>query len=259
MTNSQDILKLSSLILIPVIVIGVLSWAYLNYRQAENIVNPNRVITFTAEGKVLAKPDVAEVNISVITQNKNAAVVQQENNQRMAKIVDFVRKQGVKEEDIKTIRYDLSPRYDYNWCRTERSSSFAPCPPKIIGYQLTQTIKVKIRDFNKIGEIVGRLSSLGANKVSQIEFKIDDAEKYQNQARIIALQKIRKRAALLSQKAGIRLGRIIEISEGNIYRPVSSKYAPLSAPEVVEEEASAPIETGSEEVRVQLIVKYEIK
>ena len=127
------------------------------------------------------------------------------------------------------------------------------------GYQLTQTVEVKIRDFNKIGEIVGRLSSLGANEVSQIEFKIDDAEKYQNQARIIALQKIRKRAALLSQKAGIRLGRIIEISEGNIYRPVSSKYAPLSGPEVVEEEASAPIETGSKELRVQLIVKYEIK
>jgi len=74
-----------------VLSLGVLSWGYYNYRQAQNVSNPSRTISFTAEGKILAKPDVAIITASVITQGTEATEVQNENNSKMQQVIDFVK------------------------------------------------------------------------------------------------------------------------------------------------------------------------
>jgi hypothetical protein len=256
--NIQNLFFKFLLVFIVVLSFGVLSWGYYNYRQAQNIVNPERIITFTEEGKVIVKPDIAKTSFSVITQGIEATAVQAENNQKMQKVIDFVKKQGIEEKDIRTIDYSLNPQYDYNWCKTSSVKPYTSCPPKIIGYELTQSVEVKIRDFNKINVIIGGLSDAGANQISNISFSIDEPEDYKNQARIEALKKIEKRAQLLSKETSLKLGKIVSVSESGIFP--SPIYRDLKAT-VGSEEAppSAPIETGTQEITVTLTVSYEIK
>jgi len=248
----NNVLSVSDCFLV-VLSLGVLSWGYYNYRQAQNVSNPSRTISFAAEGTILAKPDIAVITASVITQGSEASQVQNENNTRMQQVIDFVKKQGVSEEDLQTINYALTPQYDYSWCRKELSDSRS-CPPKIVGYELTQTLQIKIRDFNKITNLVGGLSAAGANQISAVSFEIDDPEDYKNQARILALQKVTKRAQLLSKETSLKLGRIVNITESintPIYFKASNALESAAAP--------APVEAGTKEIVVNLTVTYELK
>jgi len=181
--------------------------------------------------------------------------VQTENNQKMQKVIDFVKKQGVADKDVQTTNYSLNPQYDYTWCRKSKDDT-RYCSPKIIGYELTQSVEVKIRDFDKINTIIGGLSDAGANQISNISFSLDEPEDYKNQARIEALKKIEKRAQLLSKETSLKLGKIVSVLESEVY-PVyretmkATAEAPSSVP--------APIETGTQEITVTLTVSYEIK
>jgi len=242
--------------------LGVLSWGYYNYHQAQNIINQGEhTISFTAEGKVLAKPDIAKISFYVVNQGEKAETVQKENNERMQEAVAFVKNQGVEKDDIRTVQYNLSPEYDYNWCKTSSVRPYTSCPPKIIGYKLDQGIEVKIRDFDKINTIVGGLSEKGVNQISDVSFVIDDTENYKNEARIQALEKVEERAKLLASKSSIKLGKIIDISEGQgiypVYRTLEMEKA--MAGSVEDAVAPAPIEPGTQEITVTLTVTYKLR
>ncbi|MCK4805821.1 MAG: SIMPL domain-containing protein [Candidatus Pacebacteria bacterium] len=239
--------------------LGVLSWGYYNYHQAQSIINQGEhTISFTAEGKVLAKPDIAKITFYVINQGEKAETVQKENNERMQEAVIFVKNQGVGDDDIRTVQYNLTPEYDYTWCKKPGEKPYPSCPPKIIGYKLNQGIEVKMRDFDKIDTIVGGLSEKGVNQISNVSFVIDDTENYKNEARILALDKVEKRAKLLAQKSSIKLGKIIDISEGQeiypVYRTATMEAVPTSSDEI-----TAPIEPGTEEITVILTVTYKLR
>ena len=255
--NLQNLFFKVGIVVLIVLCLGIVSWSYYNWRLAQNIVNPERIISFTEQGKVIAKPDIAKVSFSVITQGIEAAAVQTENNQKMQKVIDFVKKQGVADKDVQTTNYSLNPQYDYTWCQKSKDDT-RYCSPKIIGYELTQSVEVKIRDFDKINTIIGGLSDAGANQISNISFSLDEPEDYKNQARIEALKKIEKRAQLLSKETSLRLGKIMSVSESGIFP--SPIYRDLKATVgSTEDLPSAPIETGTQEITVTLTVSYEIK
>ncbi|MGC8651225.1 MAG: SIMPL domain-containing protein [Minisyncoccia bacterium] len=256
--NIQNLFFKVGIILLVVLCLGILSWTYYNWRLSQNIINKDRTISFSAEGKVLAKPDVALITVSVITQDTDADKVQSDNNTKMKTVVDFLKNNGVKEEDIQTSAYSLNPQYDYNWCH-KSVKDYTPCSPKIIGYNLTQTLSIKIRDFTKINTIVGGLTNAGANEISNITFTIDDSENYKNQARIQALNKIKERAQLLSKETGVRIGRILSVAESSYtprYYEADLKAAAGNAPTA---SVPAPIEIGTQDITVTLTVSYEIK
>lgn len=254
--TTQNVFFKIGIVVLIALCLGILSWAYYNWRLADNIINKDRTISFTAEGKIIAKPDVALITVSVITQGQDANTVQSDNNLKMSGIVKFLKDNGVKDDDIKTSAYSLNPQYDYNWCH-KNNKDFTPCAPKIIGYTLTQSISVKIKDFTKINTIVGGLTSAGANEISNIIFTIDDPENYKNQARIDALNKIKARAELLSKETKIKLGKIISITESNTYSHYLENS--LKANDVPLTNLPASIEAGTQDITVTLTVVYEIK
>lgn len=252
----------ASIISLMIFSLGILSWAYYNYHQAQSIINQGEhTISFTAEGKVFAKPDVAEIIFYVINQGEKAEVVQQENDERMQEAVNFVKNQGIEKDDIRTVQYNLSPEYDYDWCKTSSVRPYTSCPPKIIGYKLDQGIEVKIRNFDKINTIVGGLSEKGVNQISNVNFVIDDTENYKNEARIQALEKVEERAKLLAHKSSIKLGKIIDISESQSIYPIYMK-AEMGAISDSSEERPTPtatIEVGTQEITVTLTVTYKLR
>lgn len=247
-----------------IVVLLFMAYAAVSYvKTYSKSIQPSsfRSFSVSAEGKVVAVPDVAQFSFGVKTEGgKNIADLQSENAQKVNKAIDFVKSNGVDAKDIKTTNYSLDPRYQYYDC-SHPESSIAPCPPPdIVGYTVSQTVSVKIRDFKKIGDILAGVIQSGANEVSSLSFTIDDSTLVQDQARNEAIAKAKIRALSVAKAGGFRLGRLLSIEES--YTP-SYRYDYLSAAKGIgggETATPAPtIEAGSQEVTVTMTLRYEIE
>ena len=227
-----------------------------------------RSFTVTGDGKATAIPDVAEFSFQVITEGgKDISPLQAQNTSAANKAIDFVKSQGVADKDITTEYYNIDPRYQTYNCtpRPIISGDVAPvqpCPPAaIVGYAITQSIDVKVRDFTKIGNIMSGIVSAGANQVSSLSFTMDDPSKVQDAARADAIAKAKVRAEVVAQAGGFQIGRLLNVSENNYPYPVYAKAMGAGGASM-ESATAAPMPTiqpGSQEVDVSVTLQYEIK
>ncbi len=220
-----------------------------------------RSFQVSGEGKVTAIPDVAQFTFKTITEGGlNLGDLQKSNTEKTNQAIEFVKSKNVEAKDIKTQNYDISPRYQYYSC-DHPESSVTPCPPpEIVGYTITQTVLVKIRDFKQIGDILAGVVGKGANSVSGLSFVIDEPDKFQSEARAEAISKAKEKAEAVAKAGGFRLGRLLSITEG--YAPTAPRYYDLkSAASLGGAEAlpSPTIEPGSQEITVDITLTYEIK
>lgn len=219
-------------------------------RQYGNSLAPSRVISVSAEGKTIVSPDIAEASFSVVSQGKNPDELSSVNNAKMSAVIQNLKSQGIDAKDIKTSGYNLSPNYQYDES-TRRNY--------ISGYTLTQTVLVKIRDLSKAAKIVGGVTPLGVNQIGGISFTIEDPEKFLEEARAEAFKKAQEKANKMAGENGARLGQVLNISEYQNGGPIPylNERAAFGALSV---SASAPtIEPGTQEVKVQVSVMYELR
>lgn len=215
-----------------------------------------RSFSVSAEGKIVAIPDVAQFTFKVITEgSKNISDLQIQNTEKINKAIEFVKSNNVEAKDIKTQSYNLEPRYQYYSCPKEGG----PCPPPdIVGYTITQTVLVKIRDFQKIGALLSGVITNGANEVSQLSFTIDELTIVENQARSEAIVKAKEKAVSIAKAGDFRLGRLLSIEEGYGPWPIY-RHETLKAAGGGEALPSPIIEPGSQEVQVTVTLRYEIE
>lgn len=222
-----------------------------------------RSFSVTAEGKMVAVPDVANITFSVITQNGDLAALQKENTEKVNKAIDFVKSKGVDAKDIKTQNYNIEPRYQYYSCNPWIGGAVSPipCPPPVItGYSVTQTVSVKVRDFKILGSVLSGVVEQGANSVSAPYFTVDDPTELQNQARKEAIEKAKVRAKEIADAGGFRLGKLLSIDEGGYYpQPIYFKEALNGRGGGVEPAPAPQIEPGSQEITVTVILRYAIE
>ena len=220
-----------------------------------------RSFTVSGEGKITAIPDVAQFTFSIITEGgKDIAKLQKENTEKGNKIIGFIKSQGVEDKDIKTQNYNLEPRYQYFNCYQPMDGKSKSCPPpEIVGYTIRQTVSIKVRDFSKIGDILAGAIENGANSVSQLSFEIDDIDKIKNQAREEAIKKAKEKAENIAKAGNFRLGKLLSIEEEGFaptpYYLKNMELSPMDAGGL----PSPTIEPGSQEVTVNIVLKYEIK
>lgn len=215
-----------------------------------------RSFAVSGEGKVVAVPDVARFTFSVITQgSKDIAILQRDNTSKVNKIINFIKASGVEEKDITTQNYDLSPRYQTYGCQN------GVCPPsEIVGYTISQSVEVKIRDFSKIGDVLAGVVQNGANNVSRLSFTIDDPEMIKSKAREEAILRAKAKAEKVAQAGGFALGRLLSIEETDFVQPFYGRGGDFGVIALEAKALPAPtIEPGSQDVRVSLILRYEIR
>lgn len=238
--------------------VGVAIWYVSSFSKS---VLPNRQFSVSAEGKVIAVPDVAEFSFEVLSEGgKNLADLQKENTEKANKIIAFLKKNGIEDKDIKTTSYNISPRYQYFSCPSLGSGEKpVSCPPaEIVGYTIKQSVLVKIRDLNKVGDIVGGVVEEGANTVSGPTFTVDDPTELQNQARQEAIAKAKEKAKTIAKAGGFRLGKLISLQESSLFPP-PIPYALEVGGRSGDLEGAPKIEPGSQEIRVNVTLVYEIK
>lgn len=217
-----------------------------------------RTITVSAEGKTTVSPDLAQASFSVVSRGKNPEELADSNNQKISAVIQFLKATGVESKDIKTTGYNLSPNYKYD-PQTERNF--------ITGYTLTQTVSVKIRDLGKVSKIIGGLTPLGVNQIGGVNFTVDDPEKFLAVARTEALQKAKAKAAEMAGQSGVSLGRVLNVAEsqGGFPIPYPQYYGSYgkggaSALDVSPPPVAAPtIEPGTQEIRDQITITYELR
>ncbi len=239
------------LVLALVVASGALVQAVRTYARAGGQ-QTERSFTVFSTGEAVAVPDVAAFTFTVITEGgKDVAALQSENAKKANAANAFVKDAGVEDEDIRTSRYAISPRYESRTC----TSSSCP-PPTIVGYSITQGVRVKVRAFEKAGALLAGVVERGANSVSQLSFTVDDPDEVQNAARADAVAKAKEKAQTLAKAGGFRLGRILKIEDSTV--TPSSPYARTLELGAADAAVAPSIEPGSQEVRITVSVQYEI-
>jgi len=224
----------------------------------------------SGEGKTVIVPDVAEFNFGVITEGGvEVTKLQADNTAKVNKAIGYLKVKKIASKDIQTIGYNVSPRYRNKFCEAQEIDSYGPvaasrvpCPPEksveIVGYTVTQTVSVKIRDFKIVGEVLTGVVESGANTVSQLNFTIDDPEAARADAREKAIKLAKDKARAIAGAAGFNIGRLVSIDEGGYY-PSPMYFSKGAAMGGEMEVAVAPtIEPGSQEVVVTVNLRYEI-
>lgn len=167
-------------------------------------------ITVTGEGHAEAAPDLATVSLGVTTQGKTAGEAMEANSTALSAVVARLKEAGVADRDVQTSNLSLNP----NWQQSDGSQAAV-----IAGYVATNVLTVRVRALETLGEVLDAVITDGANTLNGISFGLDDPEPVLDKARLEAVRAAKARAALLVGAAGVKLGRVLSISEGGGYVP----------------------------------------
>lgn len=216
-------------------------------------VYPAGSFTVQGQGRVVVIPDIATLSFSVLTEGgKDLVALQQENTSRANAALVFLKDQGIEAKDMKTSAYTISPRSQHTKC-SERGE-ICP-PPEIVGYSISQTVEVKLRDFSTIGTVLAGLIEKGANTVSGVSFGVDDPEMVQNEARAKAIEKAKEKAKALAKAGEFRLGKLLSIEEGGIGPVPLYTFEAKGGEKAL---AEPGLEPGSQDIIVDVALRYEI-
>lgn len=221
--------------------------------------NISNMITVEGTGHAVAVPDIAAFSFSVTETAKTVADAQEQATKKINATLKAVRDGGVEDKDIQTQSYSINPHYEYQGSVCTAYS----CPPSksiLTGYDVSQSIMVKVRDLKKAGALFTAIGSLDVQNINGLTFSVDEPESVKAEARAEAIANAQTKAKLLAKQLGVSLVRIVSFSEnnGSYPRPI---YGMGGADMISAKVASvAPeIPVGEDKITSTVSVTYEIK
>jgi uncharacterized protein YggE len=202
----------------------------------------------SATGEVTRIPDVAVISTGVVTRAATATAAIQQNATRMERVRAALKRAGIQDRDIQTSSINLNPEYVY----AERQ------PPRLTGYTASNQVSVRFRDIRKTGEILDVLVAEGANQINGPSLTIDKPEQALDEARLKAVVNGRARAELYARALGMRVTRLLSVSESGGYAaPPPMPMAVMMAERGGD--ASTKIDPGEQKVQVSVAMSFELQ
>lgn len=202
-----------------------------------NSVNTTKTDLFNVEatGKATAVPDTGIVNVGITQTDLTVAKAQNKTNQIANKLIEDIKKLGIKEKNIKTTNYSVNPNYGTNPrplnSTGQTQNMMYPVPggggnQEIVSYTVTQNLEIDVKPMEKINKVVDAATGDGANLVGQVSFGFSDEMKteLENKARTDAIKQAKDKAQNLTNLSGIRLGKLVNVVESNQIRPWPVAY-----------------------------------
>lgn len=251
-TNGKWDISNRMFVLVLLLLIGVLGFWTMRGTEILNNIRGNypREISVDAQGKGYVIPDVAVVNLGVTTKGKTSEETVAENTKKINEVMKVIKDLGVEDKDIKTVGYYLNP--SYNW--TEKEGSVQD------GYELSQTLEVKIRDFDKVGDLISKVTTAGANTMGGVNFTADDTEKAKADARKEALAKAHEKAKLIEEQTGLKFGKVLSYYEYDATDQYGKGgYSMVAAEGGGGMEAAPTIQPGQQEIILNVTLTYRIR
>ena len=208
------------------------------------------VIVVSGEGDAAIAPDLAIVSLGVAETRKTAREALDVANAAMSAVIDALKKQGIAPRDLQTSGLSIQAQYSY-----PQNEDGTPKPPVLTGYMVSNTLTVRIRDLAKVGAVIDQAVTLGVNQGGDIRFTNEDPAKTVTEARTEAVKNAIGKAQTLADAAGVKLGRILEITES------SSPEDPrpmMSARMAKQAEDAVPVEAGENSYAVNVNVTFAI-
>lgn len=233
-----------------------------DFKRLPNVgreVYPQSTIMVSGTGEAYAIPDIATFSFSVIEIGGTVKQAQEKADQKINKTLAAIRESGVEDKDIKTTGYNVYPKYEWN----QPTCVIYPCPSGrqvLTGYEVNQTITVKVRDTEKVGDLVTRVGAAGVSNISGVEFTVDNRDQYVAEARAQAIAEAKTKAKELAKQLGVRLGKILYYNENGNY-PIYYGEGMGSGGDMRVSSApmKAELPTGETKITSDISITYEIK
>ena len=214
----------------------------------------NTLLTVSADGRSVRTPDLAVFTAGVTSAGKTAGEALRSNAADMNRVIAALKKAGIADRDIQTSNLSLNPVYAQPVRLPD--GSYEQGEQKIIGYTVNNAVTVRQRKLGEFGRVIDTLVEAGANQVNGPSFQMDDPDAASDEARLAAMKKARARAELYARAAGLRVGRILSISETGGYTPgppvVFARMAADSAA------APSPVAAGEIQLNANVTVLFEL-
>jgi uncharacterized protein YggE len=212
---------------------------------------PEKIISASGSGEVMATPDISTVIFGVQTQNQDVKVAQQENAKITDGMISALAAAGIPREDIKTVGYTISPVYE---------NTNLPFGQRVQYYQVTSSVQVTIRDVNRTGEIIDIAVANGANQVNSIVFSLSKEREslLRSEALTLAVTNARNDADTVARATGVTITGVQSVSVGLVYVPVYYDNR-LAAGAAEAKTVPTPIEPGQLSVTAQVSISYLIQ
>jgi uncharacterized protein YggE len=208
-------------------------------------------IIVAGEGEAAVAPDMAVLSLSVLRQAETARAALDANTAAMTEVIAALKADGIEPRDLQTSGFSINPRWFYPPARNDGAEQEQP---RIVGYDVTNTLTVRVRNLALLGAVIDKSVSLGVNQGGQISFVNDNPDAVISTAREKAVADALARAKTLAKAAGVEVGSIVEISEQNMApRPLPILEAKIA------DAAPVPIEAGQNAYRVTVNVTFEIR
>jgi uncharacterized protein YggE len=204
-------------------------------------------ISVIGSGRVLLRPDIADLRLGVTTTAKTVNEARAANATSMTAVISALKGLGIADRDVQTTTLSLGPVYDY---------STNANPPRLTGYTLTNSVAVTIRDLEVAGDVIDGTMAAGATTLDSITFRVADQTDAEKEAREAAMTEARAKAQTLAAAAGVSIDGVASISETVAPIPYPVYYGAADA--AVLRDAATPVEAGTNEVSVTIAVVYVI-
>jgi uncharacterized protein YggE len=243
-----------------------------SYRYIGTGISPTDTIQVSGEGKVTAVPDTATFTVSVQDSASDVQTAQTKATNDGNAIVDYLKSQGVDSSDIQTTDYEISPQYSYSQAVCPQPAIYssgsgavgAPaiyCPPgrqTLTGYQVSETLTVKVTDTSKAGTLLAGVGGKGASSVSGLTFTVSNQDQLTEQAQQKAIAEAQSKADALAKSLGVHIVGVVGFNENNGGPVYPMAYA-ASGNSLAAKAPTPEIQTGQNTITDDVTVTYEIQ
>ena len=208
-----------------------------------------RTISLAGHGEARVAPDLAIVTVGVVKQAATASEALAANTAAMTAVMDALKAAGIENKDIQTSNFMVAARYDYN----ENTQ-----PPKLIGYEVANTVTVAVRKIAALGGLLDTLVSAGSNQINGVNFQVSQPDAVLDGARKRATEDATRKAKLYTAAMQLQLGTVLSISEGVSFAPP----APMMMKNLrgaADMAADVPIAGGEQTLSIDVNITWEIK
>ncbi len=205
-------------------------------------------LTVGGQGQATTQPDLATIGLGVSTRAATAAEAMAKNAEAQAKVIETLKTAGIEARDIQTSALNLAPVMDY----ADNGQ-----PPKLTGYAAQNSVTVRMRDIAGLGALLDKLIASGSNELGGISFSREDMTATENEARVKAVADARRRAEIMAEAAGMKLGPLVALSD------VPMDAGPMPMPRMAmaadAKMGGAPIEAGELTVTTNVTAVYALR
>jgi uncharacterized protein YggE len=217
-------------------------------QQPDSTRTPPPSVTANGEAVITVEPDQAEIDIGVLTQARGAPEAARENAEKTSRVLAKLRELVGQGDEIKTAGYSLTPNYRYPH----------GAKPEITGYTASNTLRIKMDNLSIVGKLIDAAMQAGANNINRLAFTLKDEHAAQAQALRLATQKARAKADEMAAAVGLKIIRVLAVSEGDRgIRPIVMPLARAASSEAAGA-APTPVEPGIIEVRSSVVLTGEL-